>query len=264
METALLTLPLKIRSQNVSWSDVDDMEHSLQRTIFHPILQFNHGTKNECRVSVEWDTQTAVTTAAASCKCVLASLIRVSELNPSLYLGHLAHRSVLLTLASSSNSNNTNNDTTGWNEAVGPVTRKLVEAMEWSLGTRPAQHAMERHAAQTCIQRCLAIPHHPDDNQDHETYVSQHGEQEDPSLPMGQLVSILMGHMARVRTPWSIALIWQAIFTELRHAWDQRQSLFLGSSSSNNNTLNHHGDAAAADMTTITRMNKRSLGRMAP
>jgi hypothetical protein len=80
METALLTLPLKIRSQNVSWSDVDDMEHSLQRTIFHPILQLNHGTTNECRVSaVEWDTQTAVTTAAASCKCVLASLIRVSE-----------------------------------------------------------------------------------------------------------------------------------------------------------------------------------------
>jgi hypothetical protein len=74
-----------------------------------------------------------VTTAAASCKCVLASLIRVSELNPSLYLGHLAHRSVLLTLASSSNNNtntNNNNDTTGWNEANSrQYTGRLPEAI---------------------------------------------------------------------------------------------------------------------------------------
>ena len=87
MERALLTLPLKIRSQNVSWSDVDEMEHSLQRTIFHP-MRTNHlnNRPNECHVSVEWDAQTAVTTASASCKCVLASLIRVvSDLTPSLY-----------------------------------------------------------------------------------------------------------------------------------------------------------------------------------
>ena len=153
---ALLQLPLKIRSSNFVPTDSEllDMEYSLQNAAFDPlgsgVEPNNDSTHFGPRepiffASAMFDSDLPCATLSANVRCVFAALLRCGSLGPDVLPGHLTRKEVLRKLGgtvdvSMGGENNEVICTMAESESmlraglnhVGPVTTRLVEAMDWS------------------------------------------------------------------------------------------------------------------------------------
>jgi hypothetical protein len=168
---ALLHLPLKIRSSNfvTSPSELRDMEYSLQSAAFDPI-----GTGFESKdgdvhfgprepiffASAKFDSDLPCATLSANVRCVLAALLRCGSLGPDALPGHLTRKEILRKLGGPLDVSLDDKDgvigTMAESDAmlragikhVGPVTTRLVEAMDWAeVGTISTNADVERGIA---------------------------------------------------------------------------------------------------------------------
>ena len=154
--TALLQLPLKIRSSNFvpTNSELLDMEHSLQNAAFDPLgtgVEPNNSSSHFGPrepiffAAARFDSDLPCATLSANVRCVFAALLRCGSLGPDALPGHLTRKTILRKLGGSANvsvDSETNEVicTMDISETmlraglkyVGPVTTRLVQAMDWA------------------------------------------------------------------------------------------------------------------------------------
>lgn len=216
----LLSFPLKIRSRrSMTRSDWIEMEESVERTILNPLLP------SSFVVQTHYDRTTSVSTLAASQRCLLAALIRTATLPSSVLINHLTNEALMDQWRSEIVESATANIASLAN--ISSVTRQLVDAMDWAA---VADDMIEPWQAQRILDQIfdgtiyLGFPSPPeevfamDGTEDIEHFMSK-------SAPPGRLVSLLFLHMARLRSPSSMSLLWMSFIEELRTRWDHRDSL---------------------------------------
>ena len=218
----LLKLPLKIRSRHtmtrVDWIET---EESIEQSILDP---YRPGV---FVVQVHGDAECAAATLTATQRCILAALIRTATLPAETMLNHLLDQQIM----------------DGWDTKAGneiayqladrikaqPGTRALVTAMDWE---DAADDMIGLDEAEEIVQRVLdnqighGFPERPEGES------SPIGPEVDDlfkpfskAAPFGRLVSNLFVHMASVRSPSSMVLVFSAFCRELRRRWDLRESL---------------------------------------
>lgn len=226
----LLMLPLRIRSQqNMTRQDWIDMEDSVEQTLLDPLVP-----SCKFQVRVQWDRDTSVTSLAANQRCVLAALVRSATLPLEILLRQLTSEAGL--------------DEWSFDEAedaatelcrqanVGSLTRRLVEAMDW---TSVGDQLIETWEAEQVVKEVLGgtgslgFPPPPEKvfsppNDKDDTAAAAYKDVFSPllkSAPPGRLLSMLFLCMSRLRAPSSMALVWITFVRELRSRWDVRESL---------------------------------------
>ncbi|KAL7487685.1 hypothetical protein ACHAW6_013266 [Cyclotella cf. meneghiniana] len=246
----LLQLPLKIRSSNFvpNVSELLDMEDSLQSTAFDPIgigVEFKGGAvefgprEPIFYASVRFDRDVPCATLSANTRCVLAALLRCGSLGLDALPGHLTRKKVLNKLVGPSMSSLDDEFLTESEtmmraalKHVGPVTRRLVEAMDWDdVGTISSNADVDRGIADA-LQRIGAGGLYPTPpvevfaiESPHHQYNNTKVIHQSKAAPPGRLLSILFAHMARLRTPSSMMSLWVSFVEELRSRWDKNESL---------------------------------------
>jgi hypothetical protein len=162
----LLQLPLKIRSSNFvpNSNELLDIEYSLQSAAFDPL---GMGVKSKDGntdfgprepiffASVRFEKDLPCATLSANIRCVLAALLRCGSLGLDALPGHLTRRKVLSTLGTSSKET-LDEEMMAESETmlksalkhVGPVTTRLVDAMDWAdVGTITSNADVDRAIA---------------------------------------------------------------------------------------------------------------------
>ena len=211
--------------------DRQEMEDATESAILDP------HRPTACFLKTFYDHSVAHATQAANQRCVLAALIRTATLPKDTQLTHLIDEQNL----------------NQWDAAVGNrlaaslakksqmdrTTQALVAAMDWSHAA--AEDLIERWRAQEIVRQvldaspALGFPSPPDRVV---AYLVEHdlhldaadvgtGEWKplDKAAPPGRLLSLLFVHMARVRSPSSMVMVWVVFCQELRRRWDARESL---------------------------------------
>jgi len=240
----LLSFPLRIRSKHtMSAEDWIEMEESVERTILDP-LQPSH-----FQVQNWWDNETQVASLAATQQCILAALIRTSTLPDETLLKHITDDSVLEQW--DNNAGNVVASCLAQKADVGPVTKALVEAMDWDTALEdkmnvrdaeilvryilkpdngsdfptPPTSPLDKHNA-ALVGASSASEHRPVEHNARAVPSSSTPTKNNvfaplfKSAPMGRLVSILFVHMARIRSPCSMAMLWTAFCHEVRMRWE--------------------------------------------
>ena len=220
----LLTLPLQLR-RDVVLQDIQEMEDATESAILD-----NH-QPSACFLKTFYDYNVAHASQAATQRCVLAALIQTATLPRETSSLHLVDDNILeqwdaaagnRIAATLSNKSN-----------VDPTTKALVTAMDWSLA---AEERIERWRAEEIVRQVFAsnragFPHPPDSlvayfiEHPHRTHDDDVWKPIPHSAPPGRLLSLLFLHMARVRSPSSMAMVWTVFCQELRRRWDARESL---------------------------------------
>jgi hypothetical protein len=217
----LLALPLKARSKRISSSDWQEMEEGIEGVILDP------SRPTKFTMQTRYDHEMAQASLATHQRCVLAALIRTATLPTETLMCHLSDEFVI----------------ENWDSAAGNViasaladeagasmaTHSLVAAMDW---THAAEDMIERWQAEEIVRRVLdgtaafSFPSIPAGT------ISAIPQDEDDIMrpllsaaPPGRLLSLLFVEMARVRSPSSMALVWNVFVEELRCRLDSRQSL---------------------------------------
>ena len=218
----LLALPLKIRSKNsMSTADFIEVEESIEHSILDP---YQPGV---FVVQVQGDPDCAAATLSATQRCVLAALIRTATLPSETMLAHLLDEQVM----------------DGWDTKAGnqianqladriqaqPGTRALVGAMDWETAS---DDMIALEEAEEIVQRVLdnEIGHgYPEPPEEYSGSIGPDADELWKPLvktaPFGRLVSNLFVHMASVRSPSSMVLVFNAFCRELRRRWDGKESL---------------------------------------
>jgi hypothetical protein len=216
----LLALPLKARSKCMSNADWQDMEEAIEGVILDP------SRPTKFMMQTRYDHEMAQASLATHQRCVLAALIRTATLPTETLMCHLSDEVVI----------------DNWDSAAGNViassladeadasmaTHSLVAAMDW---THAADDMIERWQAEEIVRRVFygaaAFP-----NIDEGTIAALPEDEDDilmrpllSAAPPGRLLSLLFLEMARVRSPSSMALVWNIFVEELRCRLDSRQSL---------------------------------------
>ena len=220
----LLTLPLQSR-QDMTLQDIQEMEDATESAIL------DYHRPSTCFLKTIYDYNVAHASQAATQRCVLAALIQTATLPRETSALHLVDDNILeqwdatagnriaATLSSKAN--------------VDPTTKALVTAMDWSLA---AEERIERWRAEDIVRRVFAsnragFPQPPDCLVayliEHPHHIHDDGVWKplSHSAPPGRLLSLLFLHMARVRSPSSMAMVWTVFCQELRRRWDARESL---------------------------------------
>lgn len=176
---ALLQLPLKIRSSNFvpTSNELLDMEYSLQSAAFDPLGMGVESKNGDVHfgprepiffASARFDSNLPCATLSANVRCVFAALLRCGSLGPDALPGHLTRKKILSKLGGPvdvSMDDETNEVITTMAESesmlrsslklVGPVTNRLVEAMDWAeVGTISKNADIDRGIADgkiTCV-----------------------------------------------------------------------------------------------------------------
>jgi hypothetical protein len=215
----LLALPLKARSKCMSSADWQEMEEAIEGVILDP------SRPTKFIMQTRYDHEMAQASLATHQRCVLAALIRTATLPTETLMCHLSDEAVI----------------DNWDSAAGNViassladeagasmaTHSLVAAMDW---THAAEDMIERWQAEEIVRRVLdgtaAFP-----SLQQGTISALPGDENDMMRPLlsaappGRLLSLLFVEMARVRSPSSMALVWNIFVEELRCRLDSRQSL---------------------------------------
>ena len=231
----LLTLPLRIRSQNtMSSHDVLEMENTILSTVFNPLSV----ASPDFRISATYDSDAACTTLSATNRCLLASLIRVCSLDQSYLMGHLTNSSILEELHQRDELDLVADEI--MNEAnVSPMTRKLVEAMEWASmadaidddaaihETRMQDIVEQLHVACADVEQFPSPPEEVfDDSRCEEDEMDGLFRSYLPKASRpGRLLSILFTSMSGLQTPSAMAALWIAFTSDLRLRWERRERL---------------------------------------
>ena len=233
-ENPLLTLPLRIRSQHgLSSEDVLEMENTILSTVFNPLSV----ASSDFRVGTTFDANVASTTLSASNRCLLASFIRACSLDQSYLMGHLTNSSILeelherdeLDLVADEIMNEGN---------VSPMTRKLVEAMEWAgmADEIDDDAAINENRMQDIVEQlhvaCAEmgqLPSPPEEMFHDSRCESREDESFRTSMAHasrpGRFLSILFTSMSGLQTPSSMAALWIAFTSDLRLRWERKDKL---------------------------------------
>jgi hypothetical protein len=196
--------PLLLKHSNNDWSQLDTSTY----------FRTSHVT-----IQVRIDHDSLQASLGATQTCVLAALIRTA------------------TLPLANNNNNTATtcahvlDPVGWDAEAGTVvalqlashatTKALVAAMDWTSPT------MEQWQAQEVVQSVMKESSSWSSSSLAATETEQTRSEYclPNSAPPGRLLSLLFTHMARVRSPANMALIWLTFVQELRWKWANRERL---------------------------------------
>jgi hypothetical protein len=221
-EQPLLALPLKTRSKrNMTESDLIDAEQTMEESLLDP------KKPSSFAVQVYYDHETPQTPLAATQRCVLAALIRTATLPEETMLSHLVDETLMDRWDGSAGNVVAMN--LGNKAHVSQLTQALVAAMDW---THASEDMIETWQADEIIDSimdgCLTLrfPSPPDVVFTDSAPPIDHAFK--PILKSaypGRLLSILFSHMARVRSPSSMARVWKMFVLELRRRWDARESL---------------------------------------
>lgn len=235
LKDPLLTLPLRVRSQNtISSHDILEMENTILSTVFNPLTV----SPSDFRVSATYDNNAACTTLSATIRCILASLIRVCPLDQSHLMGHLTNPIILEELHQRDELDLVAEEI--MNEAnVSPMTRRLVEAMEWGsmADALDDDAAINETRMQDIVEQLYVsssdvaqFPSAPE-----EVFDDSRCEEEEPDEPFhsnlpkasrpGRLLSILFTSMSGLQTPSAMAALWMAFTSDLRMKWERRERL---------------------------------------
>ncbi|GKY96293.1 hypothetical protein MPSEU_000589000 [Mayamaea pseudoterrestris] len=213
----LLSFPLKTRSRQMSESDWKEMQESVEGMILDP------HRSSLFKVLVEFDSETPHASLATTMRCILAALIRSATLPPETLCSHLidipliqgwdniAGNLVAQSLAEAAN--------------VCPATQALVAAMDWA---NAATDMIDATEAYDIVRRLFDDDFTPDfpappDNSPKLTPRQSLCFRN--AAPPGRLLSLLFMHMARVRSPSSIALVWNVVVQELRERWENKENI---------------------------------------
>jgi hypothetical protein len=213
----LMQFPLRIRSRReLSQRDWIDMEESVERTILNPL------EPSKFCIQAYYDRETSVATLAANQRCILAALIRAATLPGETLLHHLTDESLVSrwddkagTIVANKLCDRTN---------VGEKTQQIVKAMDWS---SIIEDMMESWQADEIMHQVmdggltLGFPSSPEEAFSEKDVFSPFRK----SAPYGRLLSVLFGHMAKLRALSSMALVWGVFVQELRRRWEARESL---------------------------------------
>jgi len=213
----LLLLPLKIRS-NVSSEERLEMESSIVSSILDP------SRSSLFQMQLTYDERDNEASLAASQRCVLAALIRAATLPRETLITHIVDYDVISHW--NIDRGNAIARDLALRASVDEATLLLVEAMDWrhSLETAIGFDQAEERVENVLDGRLyLEFPSPPDHNLD--TLQSDEWCALKKSAPPGRLVSLLLSHMASVRTPASMSMIWNVFIQELRQRWEAKESL---------------------------------------
>ena len=252
----LLRLPIKIRSSTfdtASLSELLDVENTIQSATLNPIgigIGYHHNRPDEpiFLASSNFDKDAPCATLSANTRCVLAALIRCGSLANNTLPGHLSNKDILMKL--SSPGLNGQQVPEKILQKVGPVTRHLIDALDWSdavsqLSDLSSSCADFDRAIADTLQRVQSTtyPAPPvevfsnvgiyDDGANTRFHTvssdnicdERHQFQRNKGAPIGRLLSILFSHMARLRTPPSMMRLWLLFVEELRRRWERNESL---------------------------------------
>lgn len=213
----LMKFPLRIRSRReLSHRDWIDLEESVERTILNPLEPSNF-----C-IQVYYDRETSVATLAANQRCILAALIRASTLPGETLLHHLTDESLVSRWDDKAGTIVANKLCD--RNSVGEKTRQIVNAMDWS---SIIEDMIETWQADEILHQVmdggltLGFPSSPEEAFSEKDVFSPFRK----SAPYGRLLSVLFGHMAKLRALSSMALVWCVFVQELRRRWEARESL---------------------------------------
>jgi len=213
----LLTLPLKTRSQRTSRNDWIEMQVSVERMILDP----RHPTS--FWLQTFYDSDVAHASLAASQRCVLAALIRTSTLPFETLCNHLIDPS-LIERWDSTVGNQVAADLAR-SSGVGSSTMALVAAMDWEhasvdmIDAQQAEHIVDQILDGSLMHGFPDLPSLVD--------LSKFADRRPlrKAAPPARLLSLLCLHMARVRLPSSMMMVWHTFVQELRSRWDCREIL---------------------------------------
>jgi hypothetical protein len=240
-DAPLFTLPLRARP-TMSQEEYDEMEEATESAILDP------HRPNASVVRVFYDHGVAMAAQAATQRCVLAALIRTATLPKETLLPHLVDETMLDQWDGI--AGNKIAEVLCKKANVDAATRALVAAMDW---THATEDTIERWQAEDIVKKVLdgtpahGFPSPPDSiiqtimekNINNYNIHNQNDQEDDntqprtdvgfrpfaKAAPPGRLLSLLFTHMASVRSPSSIALVWLVFVQELRRRLHCRESL---------------------------------------
>ena len=255
----LLQLPLKIRSSNFAStpSELLDLEYALQSAALNPIGigiveredgQHDFGPREPIFfASAEFDMDAPCATLSANTRCVLAALLRCGSLGLDVLPGHLTKKEILSKLGRQervqmAGESSSGEDTTADPEKilrkaielakVGPVTRRLIEALDWGEIDMDLSAADFDRATAEALQRIqsTAYPTPPVEvfsigDMSNKMPAGNRLYSQSKGSPPGRLLSVLFAHMARLRTPPSMMRLWLSFVEILRTRYDVNESL---------------------------------------
>jgi Rab3 GTPase-activating protein catalytic subunit len=229
----LLTLPLHSRHA-LSESDWKEMVDATEYAILDPYRS------HHAALYAQFDPNVCHATLATTQRCVLAALIRCATLPKETLLAslidvHTIHRW-------DTEAGNRSATALCKKANVDTSTKSLVAAMDWK---HASTEMIDRLEAESIVRSVLndsiafGFPQPPDEIVallvgDDGTMLDDAESHEKPSIfwkpllksaPPGRLLSLLCFHMARVRSPSSMAIVWSVFVEELRRRWDARESL---------------------------------------
>ena len=290
----LLRLPMKIRSSNFASTPLEllDLEYALQSAALNPIgmgVVENEGGHHEFgprepvfMACAEFDIDAPCATLSANTRCVLAALLRCGSLGLDTLPGHLTKRNIIANFSQHATSHVAGESSSGEDltntenvlrkslglAKVGPVTKRLLDALEWGDIEMDLSAADFDRATNEALQRIQTTTYPAPPAEVFSIGVgngklpsTNHKPSHSKGSPPGRLLSILFAHMARLRTPPSMMRLWLSFVEELRTHWDNNESLpnlgFVPGLDSNGdagkphwglqkvNTLGHKADHAA-------------------
>lgn len=223
----VLTLPLKIRSRKMSRNDWIEMHDNVERMVLDPFRS------SKFVVRTLYDPQTATASMTATQRCILAALIRSATLPYETLCSHLIDPELMEQWDHSAGS---------WAASdlaqaaqADPSTCSLVTAMDWE---NAAEDLIDQWKAQEIVRQVLDAslihgfpqePEHAWQDVNNESNASTDSEEDQTNLtkaaPAGRLLSLLFVHMASVRSPSSMALVWLTFVAEVRRRWNELESL---------------------------------------
>ena len=251
----LLQLPLKIRSSNFAStpSELLDLEYSLQSAALNPIGMgvvenerghYEFGPREPIFLaSAAFDADAPCATLSANTRCVLAALLRCGSLGLDTLPGHLTKTKIVAKFGTPSKTQMAGESTGGEDSSntdyilrkaldaakVGPVTKRLIDALDWGEVDMKLSAADFDRATNEALRRIqsTSYPAPPEEvfwNSKLQVQSHDHLSQSKGSPP-GRLLSILFAHMSRMRTPPSMCRMWLSFVEELRSRWDENESL---------------------------------------
>jgi hypothetical protein len=192
------------------------MEDSLLSSVLDPLQ-----TPTRFGISCHKDREIASSTLAANQRVILASLIRAATLPGETLLQHLTDEGLVEL----------------WDDNAGTIvanklsekckvshkTLQLVEVMEWS--SMINDMISQREAEAIVHQIFSSTVQFPDSPEDSFLSLNSRYTPFSKAAPVGRLVSLLFGQLARLQALSSISLVWGIFVDELRRRWELRESL---------------------------------------
>jgi hypothetical protein len=258
----LLSFPLRIRSNhNMSNEDWMEMEESVERTILDPLA----GAEScQFQVQVWWDLETPVASLSATQQCILAALIRTSTLPDETLLKHLTDDAVLeqwdndsgnvvaACLAAQAQVGPTTRTIVAamdWMTAAEEkmdlrdaevLVRHILQPDNGSNFPQPPASPLPTASGHSTTPPTIrrrrssfvgaALEASPTSSSPHNSNKTSPDNSNlfaplFKAAPIGRLVSILCVHLARARSPCSMAMLWMAFCHEVRVRWEHRVAL---------------------------------------